>query len=160
MTVPRAVFSTSPAVEHRDADLIAWELEFEERLVDYAQAAYRLRDEPNVMGRIPLHEHQTAALERIAALQASIRGTKPTTLAGAAVQLRRALAAVEGHDCRDPHRRDSRAEVPLLRSVLAVVEGAVATPLRQPERPRNNEGGRNAPERQRYRGQGAAAAII
>jgi hypothetical protein len=119
---------TPPAAGQSDANLLAWEHELEACLVDYAEAGDRLSTEPDVMARVPLHERQTATLERIAELQASIRATRPTTLAGAAVQLRRALAAVEGHDCRDPHRRDSQAEVPLLRSVLAVVEGAVTTP--------------------------------
>ena len=112
--------------DHPDADLIAQELDLEVHLVGYAETDDRLCCEPNILDCGLLHERHAEVLEHIVGLRAGIAGARPATLAGAAVQLRRALAAIEGHDCRDPHRRDGRAKVPLLRSVLAVVEGAAA----------------------------------
>lgn len=62
-----------------------------------------------------------AVLDGLGELAALIGNTQPKTLAGAAVVLRRALAAIEGHDGRSPFRDDDRVEARLLTSALALV---------------------------------------
>ena len=48
----------------------------------------------------------------------------------AAVQIRRALAAIEAHDCKSPFAEAGRTEIMLLASLLAVVERLAWVPPR------------------------------
>jgi len=69
-------------------------------------------------------------LGRIYETQRAIATSQAKTLPDATVQIRRALAAIEAHDCKSPFAEAGRTEITLLASVLAVVERLAWVPPR------------------------------
>ena len=63
-------------------------------------------------------------LDDIADIHELIADARPRTLAGAAVLLSRALAAIEAHDCRSPWREPERVEGRLVEPALGVIEAS------------------------------------
>lgn len=57
----------------------------------------------------------------------AINDARPRTLAGAAVLLRRALAALDAHNCKSPWREPERVEGRLVAAALGVVDRCLAS---------------------------------
>ena len=81
------------------------------------------------MKQMPIERRLEDLLRRIAELQNLIAEAQPKTLVGAAVLLRRALAAIEAHDCHVPLREPERVEERLVAAALRVMESYVVAKI-------------------------------
>lgn len=98
------------------------EAELHELLVEYEVLTAALPTAVRAMDRWKMGRRREAVLNRIAEIYGEIASTQPKTLAGAAVQLRRALAALDAHNCKAPCPDRERMEARLVASALVVVE--------------------------------------
>ncbi len=110
------------ALKEPGAGLVDLERELEALLVEYDSLSRAWPKEPHAVARAEIGRQVEDALGRIYELQRAMTGTQAETLPDAAVQIRRALAAIEAHDCKSPFAEAGRTEIILLASALAVVE--------------------------------------
>ncbi len=110
------------AVKKPGAGLVDLERELEALLVEYDSLSRAWPKEPHAVARAEIGRQVEDALGLIYELQRAITRTQAETLPDAAVQIRRALAAIEAHDCKSPFAEVERTEIKLLGSALAVVE--------------------------------------
>ncbi len=110
------------ALKEPGAGLVDLERELEALLVEYESLSRAWPKEPHVVARAKIGRQVEDALGRIYGLHHAITRTQAETLPDAAVQIRRALAAIEAHDCKSPFAEVERTEIKLLGSALAVVE--------------------------------------
>ena len=118
------------ALKKPGAGLVDLERELEALLVEYESLSRAWPKEPDVVARAKIGHQVDDALGRIYELHRAITRTQAKTLPDAAVQIRRALAAIEAHDCKSPFPGSERTEIMLLASVLAVVERLAWVPPR------------------------------
>ncbi len=112
-----------PAASTRcDVTLAELKSELEALLVEYESLSRAWPKEPHAVARAEIGRQVEDALGRIYGLHHAITRTQAETLPDAAVQIRRALAAIEAHDCKSPFAEVERTEIKLLGSALAVVE--------------------------------------
>ncbi len=104
------------------AGLVDLERELEALLVEYESLSRAWPKEPHAVARAEIGRQVEDALGCIYELHRAITRTQAETLPDAAVQIRRALAAIEAHDCKSPFAEVERTEIKLLGSALAVVE--------------------------------------
>ncbi len=104
------------------AGLVELERQLEGALIEYERLREAWPKEPHVVARAEIGRQVEDALGRIYGLHHAITRTQAETLPDAAVQIRRALAAIEAHDCKSPFAEVERTEIKLLGSALAVVE--------------------------------------
>ena len=112
------------ALKEPGAGLVELERQLEGALIEYERLREAWPKEPGVVARAETGRQVEDALGRIYGLQHAITRTQAETLPDAAVQIRRALAAIEAHDCKSPFAEPERIEIKLLGSALAVVEKA------------------------------------
>ncbi len=110
------------ALKEPGAGLVELERELEALLVEYDSLSRAWPKEPHAVARAEIGRQVEDALGRIYGLHHAITRTQAETLPDAAVQIRRALAAIEAHDCKSPFAEVERTEIKLLGSALAVVE--------------------------------------
>ena len=120
---PRVLTVTAPP-EHPDADLLAWEAELDHLVVEHARLEASWPKGKTAVERARTGRRLDEVLTRTAELHGLIARTRPRTPASAAVQLRRALAAIEAHDCKSPFANPERIEARLVEAALGVVESA------------------------------------
>ena len=108
--------------EHPDADLLAWEIELDRLVLEHAKLEAAWPKGETAVDRARTGRRYENALNRIAELHGLIVRAQPKTLAGAAVQLRRALATIDAHDCKSPWGEPERVEARLVEAALGVVE--------------------------------------
>jgi hypothetical protein len=113
------------ALKKPGAGLVELESELEALLVEYEPLSQAWPKEPHAVARAEIGRKMEDALGRIYELHRAITRTQAETLPDAAVQIRRALAAIEAHDCKSPFAEVERTEIILLASALAVVERMV-----------------------------------
>ena len=118
----RAVRDTA----HLDAALIAAGREVETLAVEIEALRALWPKGETAVKRAEIGRRLESAYDRLAELYGVIASTDAHTLAGAAVKLRRAIAAVEAHDCGSAVDRDREPELRLIESALAVVENCAA----------------------------------
>ncbi len=96
-------YGVEPDVDAPDADLLAWERELVELLLEHErlEAAWPKGEGP--LERARTGRRLEGVLEDIGEVHDDIAAARPRTLAGAAVMLRRALAAIG-----DPGRVEAR----------------------------------------------------
>ena len=104
------------------AGLVELERQLESALIEYERLREAWPKKPHVVARAEIGRQVEDALGRIYELHRAITRTQAETLPDAAVQIRRALAAIEAHDCKSPFAEVERSEIKLLGSALAVVE--------------------------------------
>ena len=95
--------------EHPDADLLAWEAELDRLVVEHAKLEAAWPKGETAVERARTGRRLDEVLTRIAELHGLIARAQPRTLAGTAVQLRRALAVIDVDDCKSPWREPERA---------------------------------------------------
>ncbi len=110
------------ALKEPGAGLVELERQLEGALIEYERLREAWPKEPGAVARAEIGRQVEDALGRIYGLHHAITRTKAETLPDAAVQIRRALAAIEAHDCKSPFAEAGRTEIILLASALAVVE--------------------------------------
>ncbi len=108
-----------------DLSLPALEQELSSLLVEHERLRPAWPRAPHIMDRYRIGTRLEEIMDRVQEIQNTIAETDPHTLADAAVQLRRALAAIEAHDCRSPFRDDSHElATRLVTMALGAVEAA------------------------------------
>lgn len=120
---PQPAHGVEPDVETPNADLLAWEAELTERLLSHDRLEAAWPKGETAVERAGIGRRLEDVLEDIADIHELIADARPRTLAGAAVLLSRALAAIEAHDCRSPWRQPERVEGRLVEPALGVIEG-------------------------------------
>ncbi len=110
------------ALREPSAGLVELERQLDGALIEYERLREAWPKEPGAVARAEIGRQVEDALGRIYGLHHAITRTKAETLPDAAVQIRRALAAIEAHDCKSPFAEAGRTEIILLASALAVVE--------------------------------------
>ena len=114
---------TPAASTKSGATLVELERQLEDTLIEYERLREAWPKQPGAVARAEIGRQVEDALGRIYGLHHAITQTQAETLPDAAVQIRRALAAIEAHDCKSPFPEPERTEIMLLASALAVVEG-------------------------------------
>ena len=114
---------TPAASTKSGATLVELERQLEDTLIEYERLREAWPKQPGAVARAEIGRQMEDALGRIYGLHHAITQTQAETLPDAAVQIRRALAAIEAHDCKSPFPEPERTEIMLLASALAVVEG-------------------------------------
>ena len=113
---------TPAASTKSGATLVELERQLEDTLIEYGRLREAWPKQPGAVARAEIGRQVEDALGRIYGLHHAITQTQAETLPDAAVQIRRALAAIEAHDCKSPFAEVERSEIKLLGSALAVVE--------------------------------------
>lgn len=113
------------ALKEPGAGLVELERQLEGALIEYESLSEAWPKEPGAVARAEIGRQVEDALGCIYGLHHAITRTQAETLPDAAVQIRRALAAIEAHDCKSPFAEAERTEIILLASALAVVERMV-----------------------------------
>ena len=103
-----------PELDTPDADLIAWEAELHELLLEHERLEAAWPKGATAVDRARIGRRLEDVLDDIAEIHELIADARPRTLAGAAVLLRRALAAIG-----DPGRVEARLVGAALRAVDA-----------------------------------------
>ncbi len=91
---PQPVHSVEPELDTPDADLIAWEAELTELLLEHARLEAAWPKGAAAVDRAGFGRLLEEVLDDIAEIHEFIDDARPQTLAGAAVLLRRVLAAI------------------------------------------------------------------
>ncbi len=105
---PQPVHSVEPYLDTPDADLLAGEAELTELLLEHERLEAAWPKGPTAIDRARIGRRLEEVLDDIAEIHELIADARPRTLAGAAVLLRGALAAIEAHDCRSAWREPER----------------------------------------------------
>ena len=108
-----------------EISLLVLEHEIESLLLEHERLRPAWPRAPHVMDRYRIGTRLEEIMDRVQEIQNTIAETEPHTLADAAVQLRRALAAIDAHDCRSPFRDDTHElATRLVTAALGAVEAA------------------------------------
>ena len=99
---PQPVLSVEPDLDTPDTDLLAWEREPIELLLKHERLEAAWPKGATAVDRARISRRLDDVLDDIAEIHELIADARPWTLAGAAVLLRRTLAAIEAHDYRSP----------------------------------------------------------
>ncbi len=91
-----------PDLDTPDADLLAWERELTDLLLEHERLEAAWPKGATAVDRAAIGRRLEDVLENIAEIHELIADVQPRTLAGAAVLLRRALAAIKVPDIRFP----------------------------------------------------------
>ena len=114
----------SRAATPANPDLVALEQQLIGRLLEYEILRAAWPKAEHVLDRAKIGGQVNDTLDRIHGLEKEIAAAQAHDLAGAAVQLRRTLAALESHDCMVPGPERERIEARLVMSALTVIEAA------------------------------------
>lgn len=112
---PQHVHTIAPELDTPDAELLAWERELHDLLIEHARLEFAWPKGATPIERAGIGRRLEDVLDNIAEIHELIADTRPRTLAGAAVLLRRALAAIG-----DPRKVESR----LVGAALGAIVGA------------------------------------
>ena len=122
----------SRAATPANPDLVALEQQLVGLLLEYEILRAAWPKAEHVLDRAKIGRQVNDILDRIHGLEKEIASAQAHDLAGAAVQLRRTLAALESHDCMVPGPERERIELRLLVSALAAIDESTRGRHRRP----------------------------